>query len=105
MTERCADFICSLALETSSEGYSRICKALGIKIGTVIVDEETHNPIALLDGRDGSSLRKWLKSNKHIKVITNRSILVTCNRSFGKKEFKSSVFIKNLRKFITAIIL
>lgn len=108
MTERCADFICSLALETSCEGCSRICKALGIKIsgdtvirlllkryraaendfmgdkigiddfaykkrhtyGTVIVDEETHNPIALLDGRDGDSLRKWLKNNKHIKVIT-----------------------------------
>lgn len=32
MTERCADFICSLALETSCDGCSRICKALGIKI-------------------------------------------------------------------------
>lgn len=32
MTERCADFICSLALETSCEGCSRICKILGIKI-------------------------------------------------------------------------
>lgn len=31
MTERCADFICSLALETSCEGCSRICKVLGIK--------------------------------------------------------------------------
>ena len=108
MTERCADFICSLALETSCEGCSRICKVLGIKIsgdtvirlllkryqamehdftgdkigiddfaykkrhtyGTIIVDEETHNPITLLDGRDGDALRKWLKNNKHIKVIT-----------------------------------
>lgn len=103
MTERCADFICSLALETSCEGCSRICKVLGIKIsgdtvirlllkryqamehdftgdkigiddfaykkrhtyGTIIVDEETHNPITLLDGRDGDALRKWLKNNKH----------------------------------------
>ena len=108
MTERCADFICSLALETSCEGCSRICKVLGIKIsgdtvirlllkryqamehdftgdkigiddfaykkrhtyGTIIVDEETHNPITLLDGRDGDALRKWLKNNKHIKVNT-----------------------------------
>lgn len=38
--------------------------------GTIIVDEETHNPITLLDGRDGNSFRKWLKNNKHIKVIT-----------------------------------
>ena len=26
--------------------------------------------ITLLDGRDGDSLREWLKNNKHIKVIT-----------------------------------
>lgn len=32
MTERCADFICSLALETSCEGCSRICKVLGMRI-------------------------------------------------------------------------
>lgn len=108
MTERCADFICSLALETSCEGCSRICKVLGIRIsgdtvirlllkryqlmedvpigekigvddfaykkrhtyGTVIVDGETHRPITLLDGRNGESLRKWLKNNKHVKVVT-----------------------------------
>ncbi|MCR1843268.1 transposase [Murimonas intestini] len=108
MTERCADFICTLALETSCEGCSRICKVLGIKIsgdtvirlllkryqcmeeppvgdvigiddfaykkrhtyGTIIVDEKTHAPITLLDGRDGNSLREWLKNNKHIKIVT-----------------------------------
>ena len=32
MTERCADFICTLAIESSCEGCARICKALGIKI-------------------------------------------------------------------------
>lgn len=32
MTERCADFICTLALETSCEGCARICRTLGIKI-------------------------------------------------------------------------
>ncbi len=31
MTERCADFVCTLALETSCEGCARICKTLGIK--------------------------------------------------------------------------
>lgn len=108
LTERCADFICTLALETSCEGCSCICKALGINIsgdsvirllikrygaleepavgdiigvddfafkkrntyGTIIVDEQSHNPIALLDGRDGETLRAWLKNNKHIKVVT-----------------------------------
>lgn len=108
LTERCADFICTLALETSCEGCSRICRALGINIsgdtvirllikryeafgepdigdvigvddfaykkrntyGTIIVDEKSHDPIALLDGRDGEALRAWLKNNKHVKVVT-----------------------------------
>lgn len=108
MTERLADFICSLALETSCEGCSRICKQMSIQIsgdtviklllkrynnqisepcgavigvddfafkkrhtyGTVIVDGETHKPIALLDGRDGKELKEWLKQNKQVKCVT-----------------------------------
>ena len=38
--------------------------------GTIIVDEKTHEPIILLDGRNGDTLRAWLKHNKHIKVVT-----------------------------------
>ena len=38
--------------------------------GTIIVDEKTHDPIAILNGRDGSTLSNWLKSNKHIKMVT-----------------------------------
>ena len=32
MTDRCADFICTLAMETSCEGCSRICRAMNLKI-------------------------------------------------------------------------
>lgn len=108
LTERCADFICTLALETSCEGCARICRTLGIKIsgdtvirlllkryemlpepevgdvigvddfaykkrhtyGTIIVNEKTHEPLTLLDGRNGDSLREWLKNNKNVKVVT-----------------------------------
>ena len=108
MTERLADFICTLALETSCEGCAKICRATGIQIsgdtvirlllkrfdsqktsdvgdvigiddfaykkrhtyGTIIVNEGTHEPITLLEGRDGETLRNWLKENKHVKVIT-----------------------------------
>ena len=108
MTDRCAAFICTLALETSCEGCARICREMGIHIsgdsvirlllrrfennkstecgdtvgiddfafkkrntyGTIIVDEKSHNTIAILDGRDGESLRQWLKKNKHVKTIT-----------------------------------
>ena len=41
--------------------------------GTIIVDEKTHKPIAILDGRDGKTLSTWLKDNKHIKVVTRDS--------------------------------
>jgi transposase len=108
MTERCADFICTLALETSCEGSARICNAMSIKIsgdtiirlltrrfelqeepvcgevigvddfafkkrhkyGTVIVDEATHKTVAVLDGRDGNTLKDWLANNKHVKAVT-----------------------------------
>lgn len=100
MTERCADFICTLAMETSCEGCS-ICRAMNLQIsgdsvirlltkryrlqstpkcgsaigvddfafkkrhtyGTIIVDQATHRPVAILDGRDGNN-------NKHIKTVT-----------------------------------
>lgn len=38
--------------------------------GTVIVDEATHNPVAVLDGRDGTALKEWLKQNKHVTTVT-----------------------------------
>ena len=38
--------------------------------GTIIVDEATHNPVAVLDGRDGTALKEWLKQNKHVTTVT-----------------------------------
>ena len=38
--------------------------------GTIIVDEETHEPVAVLDGRDGVTLKNWLKQNKHVTAVT-----------------------------------
>ena len=108
MTERLADFITELALETSCEGAARILQSMNIKIsgdtvirtllkrfenqdipscgssvrvddfafkkrhkyGTIIVDEDTHNPIAVLDGRDGTTLKEWLKKNQHVTTVT-----------------------------------
>lgn len=93
MTDRCSDFICTLAMETSCEGSARRCRAMNLQIsgdsvsrlltkrytlqpetecgtiigvddfafkkrhtyGTIIVNEVTHKPIAILDGRDGKT--------------------------------------------------
>lgn len=38
--------------------------------GTIIVDEETHKPVAILDGRDGVTLKEWLKKNKQVRTVT-----------------------------------
>lgn len=38
--------------------------------GTIIVDEATHKPVAVLDGRDGTTLKEWLKQNKHVTTVT-----------------------------------
>lgn len=108
MTERLADFVTTIAMESSCEGTAKILKMLHVKIsgdtiirlllkrysfqpepisgsvigvddfafkkrntyGTIIVDETTHKPIAILDGRDGSTLKKWLKNNNHVTTIT-----------------------------------
>lgn len=108
MTERCMDFICMLALETSCESCAKICRKIGIQTsgdtvirlltkkfeaqeppaaadtigvddfafkkrktyGTIIVDEKTHQPIAVLDGRDGKTLKEWLTHNKQVKTVT-----------------------------------
>ena len=42
----------------------------GHTYGTIICDGTSHKPIALLDGRDGSALKEWLKNNQHVKIIT-----------------------------------
>lgn len=38
--------------------------------GTIIVDEATHSPVAVLDGRDGKALKEWLQKNKHVTTVT-----------------------------------
>lgn len=38
--------------------------------GTIIVDEATHDPVAVLDGRDGESLKEWFRQNQHVTTVT-----------------------------------
>ena len=37
---------------------------------TVIVDETTHRPIDVLEGRTSEEVKKWLAENKHIRSVT-----------------------------------
>ena len=38
--------------------------------GTIIVDENSHIPVAVLKGRDGSALKAWLTQNKQVTTVT-----------------------------------
>lgn len=38
--------------------------------GTIIVDEKTHKPVAVLEGRDGTALKEWLRQNQHVTTVT-----------------------------------
>jgi transposase len=40
------------------------------KYGTIIVDGHTHKTIAILEGRDGKTLKEWLRENKHVRIVT-----------------------------------
>lgn len=36
----------------------------------MIVDEATHKPVAVLNGRDSNTLKTWLRQNRQVKRIT-----------------------------------
>ncbi|MDE5855040.1 MAG: transposase [Ruminococcus sp.] len=38
--------------------------------GPVIVNETTHRPIDVLEGRTSEEVKKWLAENKHIRSVT-----------------------------------
>ena len=40
-----------------------------MKYATVVYDMKDHSMLALLDGRDGETLKEWLKNHKKIKMV------------------------------------
>jgi transposase len=74
------DTIIRLLLNRYSKQPAEICgSVIGVDdfafkkrhtYGTIIVDEATHIPVAVLDGRDGATLKEWLKQNKHVTTVT-----------------------------------
>ena len=60
MTERCADFICTLAMETSCEGCSRICKAMNLKVSGDTVIRRSQNGILSRKQRNAKALSELM---------------------------------------------
>ncbi len=55
---------------SSTIGIDDFAFRKGHNYGTIIVDGENHRTIALLEGRDGESLRQWLQENKHVTTVS-----------------------------------
>ena len=74
------DTVIRLLIKRYSQQTKPVCgSAIGVddfafkkrhSYGTIIVDEKTHMPVAVLDGRDGKSLKEWLHQNQHVTTIT-----------------------------------
>jgi len=59
------DNVCGDKIGVDDWAYKR-----GRSYGTIICDEATHKPVALLNKRDGAGLKEWLSNNRHIRIVT-----------------------------------
>ncbi len=55
---------------STSIGIDDFANKKGKKYCTVIVDETTHKPIDVFEGRECETVKKWLAENKHIRSVT-----------------------------------
>lgn len=76
MTERCIEFICLLALETSCESSAKICKYLGIRtsgdsIIRMLLDYAEHRPAPVCGDCIGIDDFAYKKGQNYCTVIVN----------------------------------
>jgi len=68
--ENTARILCEKASKPTSIGVDDFAYRKGQTYCTIICDGESHQPIEVLEGRDGEALREWLKNNKQVKKVT-----------------------------------
>ncbi len=56
-------------IDVEEIGLDDVSIRKGMKYATVIYDMKDHHMLALLDGRDGKTLKEWLQNHKKIKKI------------------------------------
>lgn len=56
-------------IDVEEIGLDDVSIRKGMKYATVIYDMKDHHMLALLDGRDGKTLKEWLRNHKKIKKI------------------------------------
>lgn len=55
--------------DVEAVGIDDVATRKGQKYATAIYDLKDHHLIALLDGRDGTALKEWLKGHKKIRLV------------------------------------
>lgn len=55
--------------DVEAVGIDDVATRKGQTYATAVYDLKDHHMIALLDGRDGSTLREWLKQHKKIRIV------------------------------------
>lgn len=63
---------CNISTEPSGDtiGVDDFAYRKGQTYCTVICNGKTHKPIEILNGRDGTELKEWLRKNKQVKKVT-----------------------------------
>lgn len=56
-------------IDVEEIGLDDVAIRKGMKYATVIYDMKDHHMLALLDGRDGNTLKEWLKNHRKIKKV------------------------------------
>ena len=56
-------------IDVEEIGLDDVAIRKGMKYATVIYDMKDHHMLALLDGRDGNTLKEWLKTHRKIKKV------------------------------------
>ena len=56
-------------VDVEAVGIDDVAIRRGMSYATVVYDMKDHSMLALLDGRDGDTLKEWLKSHKKIKKV------------------------------------
>jgi len=68
--ENTARIFSEKVLKLTSIGIDDFAYRKGQTYCTIICDGESHQPIEVLEGRDGEALREWLKNNRQVKKVT-----------------------------------
>ena len=91
-TERCAEFVRALALEAGSNGCSRICRRMGIRVaGDTVVRILLRGDMQIFPQGEGTAkqMREWLRNHRRVSSVS-------CSQA--------DVYVRNLERIIPTLL-